>query len=201
MPASLGKWLELDEEQLNTMSAASIQDAFVEGIGVRAIAGAGKLIHSYTWKFYGVCTLEQSKKFDGVSNVQISFPGAAEKQLPATVEDVIVDQEEGLAKIVLRCEYVGADLMGLADATVKIDFNAYKGLRINAKALHIVDGEKGVYVKYGNMARWRKIQILYQDNEYILVPEGGKIGTDNEVTLFDEVIVEGTDLKDGKLLK
>ena len=42
--------------------------------------------------------------------------------------------------------------------------------------------------------------MLYQDDEYILVPEGGKVGTDNEVRLFDEVIVEGTDLYDGKIL-
>ena len=73
-------------------------------------------------------------------------------------------------------------------------------MRINAKALHIVDGEKGVYVKYGNLARWRRITVLYQNEEYILVPEGGKVGTENEVRLFDEVIVEGSDLRDGKML-
>ena len=30
--------------------------------------------------------------------------------------------------------------------------------------------------------------------------EDGKVGTDNELRMFDEVIVEGTDLKDGKIL-
>ena len=73
-------------------------------------------------------------------------------------------------------------------------------MRVSAKALNIVDGVKGVYVKYGNLARFRKITVLYQDDQYILVPEGGKVGTDNEVRLFDEVIVEGTDLYDGKIL-
>jgi len=71
---------------------------------------------------------------------------------------------------------------------------------LDADALHIVDGEKGVYVKYGNLARWRKIQIVYQNEEYLLVAEDGKVGTDNELRMFDEVIVEGTDLKDGKIL-
>ena len=63
-----------------------------------------------------------------------------------------------------------------------------------------MDGEKGVYVKYGNLARWRKIQIVYQNEEYMLVAEDGKVGTDNELRMFDEVIVEGTDLRDGKIL-
>ena len=100
----------------------------------------------------------------------------------------------------MSCEYVGADVLSLASATARIDFESFKGVRVSTKALNIVNGEKGVYVKYGNLARFRKITVLYQDDEYILVPEGGKVGTDNEVRLFDEVIVEGTDLYDGKIL-
>ncbi len=33
-----------------------------------------------------------------------------------------------------------------------------------------------------------------------LIPPDGAIGTDNEVRLYDEIIVEGTNLQDGKLL-
>ena len=91
-------------------------------------------------------------------------------------------------------------MLGLSLEEAKIYFESYEGLRVDADALHIVDGEKGVYVKYGNLARWRKIQIVYQNEEYMLVAEDGKVGTDNELRMFDEVIVEGTDLRDGKIL-
>ncbi|MDD6717717.1 MAG: HlyD family efflux transporter periplasmic adaptor subunit, partial [bacterium] len=67
-------------------------------------------------------------------------------------------------------------------------------------ALHIKDGAKGVYVKYGDLQRFRRITILYEDENYILVPKDGALGTENEVRLYDEVIVEGTNLQDGKLL-
>ena len=111
-----------------------------------------------------------------------------------------MDEDSGLAKVVLECEYVGTDVLELSQATAKVDFTSYEGIRIDARALHIVDGQKGVYVKYGNLARWRKITVLYQNEDYILVPKDGKIGTDNEVRMFDEIIVEGNDLKDGKIL-
>lgn len=199
--APSGDWLEIDADQFNAMNAEEINSTFKDGNGIRSMKGAGKLVKSYTWHFYGTCPVGEMKRFEGVKNVELSFPGEAEKPLPAVVEQVTADEDSGLAKIVLRCEYVGADVMGLSSAAARIDFHSYKGIRVNAKALHIVDGEKGVYVKYGNLARWRKIEILYQDDEYILVPEGGKVGTENEVCLFDEVIVEGVDLKDGKLLK
>ena len=68
------------------------------------------------------------------------------------------------------------------------------------RALHIVDGERGVYVKYGNLQRFRKITILFEDENYLLVPADGQVGTDNEVRLYDEVIVEGPNLQDGGLI-
>ena len=63
-----------------------------------------------------------------------------------------------------------------------------------------MDGQRGVYVKYGNLQRFLKIATLYENDSYILIPENGKIGTDNEVRLYDEIIVQGTNLQDGKLL-
>ena len=198
--ADTAQMLTYSKEELDGMSALEMTDALLDGAGVRGVSGAGKLVTDYKWYFYGVCTADESKKFENVSSVDISFPGAAEKVLPATVESVEVDEASGLAKFVLSCEYVVADVMSLASATARIDFESFKGVRVSAKALNIVDGEKGVYVKYGNLARFRKITVLYQDDKYILVPEGGKVGTDNEVRLFDEVIVEGTDLYDGKIL-
>ena len=193
-------FLTYTKEQLDEMDPETLKNAIRENSGIEAMTGAGKIVTSYTWRFYGVCSLEESQKFENVTNVKISFPGKAEKVLPAVVESVTVDEEAKLAKVVIRCEYIGADVLTLCDAQAKIDFQSYEGIRINAKALHIVDGTKGVYVKYGNLARWRKIDIIYQNDEYLLVAEGGKIGTDNEVRLFDEVIVEGVDLKDGKIL-
>ncbi len=45
-----------------------------------------------------------------------------------------------------------------------------------------------------------KITTLYENDSYILVPEDGKLGSANEVRLYDEIIVQGTNLEDGKLL-
>jgi hypothetical protein len=45
-----------------------------------------------------------------------------------------------------------------------------------------------------------RFKTLYENNNYILVPEDGKLGSANEVRLYDEIIVQGTNLEDGKLL-
>ena len=114
--------------------------------------------------------------------------------------DVTTDEETGLAKVALECRSINAQVLCLNYEEAEISLHTYQGIRIDRRALHIVNGQRGVYVKYGDLQRFRRITILYEDDTYILVPEGGKVGEDNELRLYDEVIVEGSNLQDGKLL-
>ena len=136
---------------------------------------AGQIATGFSWKFYAVCDLDTAARFDGLSTVKISVPGKQNTPLSATVEEVTEDKDNGIAKIVLQCQ-------------------------TDKAALHIVNGQRGVYVKYGNLQRFLKITTLYENDSYILVPEDGKLGSANEVRLYDEIIVQGTNLEDGKLL-
>ena len=105
-----------------------------------------------------------------------------------------------MAKLVFSCQSINAEILSFGEETAKVDIRTYEGIRIDKDALHIVDGDRGVYVKYGNLQRFLKITTLYEDDRYILIPADGAIGTDNEVRLYDEIIVQGTGLEDGKLL-
>ena len=114
--------------------------------------------------------------------------------------EVTTDEDNGVAKLVFECQTINAEILSFGQETAQIDIKTYEGIRISKEALHIVGGNRGVYVKYGNLQRFLKITILYEDENYILIPADGAIGTDNEVRLYDEVIVQGTNLQDGKLL-
>ena len=109
-------------------------------------------------------------------------------------------EEDGIAKLVFECQSINAEILSFGQETAQIDIKTFEGIRIDKEALHIVDGSRGVYVKYGNLQRFLKITILYEDENYILIPDDGAVGTDNEVRLYDEIIVQGTNLQDGKLL-
>ena len=161
---------------------------------------AGQIATGFSWKFYAVCDLDTAARFDGLSTVKISVPGKQNTPLSATVEEVTEDKDNGIAKIVLQCQTISAEVLGLGCETVQVDLKTYEGIRIDKAALHIVNGQRGVYVKYGNLQRFLKITTLYENDSYILVPEDGKLGSANEVRLYDEIIVQGTNLEDGKLL-
>lgn len=193
-------FLAADVETLAAQTPAEFA-AFLQGGAERQPQGlAGKVVTSYSWHFYGLCTAQQSQKFTEGGKVNISFPGHADTPRPAIVESVQLDEDADLARIVLSCEYMSADLLALGRQAAQVDFVSYEGLRVDARALHIVDGERGVYVKYGSLTRFRRITVLYENEDYILVPLNGKVGTDNELRMYDEIIVEGSGLRDGKLL-
>lgn len=192
--------LDLEEQTLKDATPSQLQDLLNEGVADSTEALAGRIVEGFSWRFYTVCDLDTAARFDGVTNVRISVPGKEDTPLDATVSSVETDEAAGLAKVVIECQTINADVLRLGQEMAQIDLKTYEGIRIDKDALHIVDGQKGVYVKYGDLQRFRKITILYEDDTYMLVPDDGGIGKDSEVRLYDEIIVEGSNLQDGGLI-
>ena len=192
--------ISMDQETLDAMSSAELQSLLEQGVETSPAGLAGHIITGFSWRFYGVCSLETAGRLDGITRVNISVPGKENDPLPATVVEVTEDEETGTAKVVIECRSINANVLRFGIEEAQVDLTTYEGIRIDRRALHIKDGAKGVYVKYGDLQRFRRITILYEDENYILVPKDGALGTENEVRLYDEVIVEGTNLQDGKLL-
>lgn len=190
----------LGQETADNATVSELSDLLSQDLTASADGKAGWIVSGFSWRFYATCDLDTAARFDGLTSVKISVPGKQDDPLSATVVSVETDEEAGLAKIVLECGTINSEVLTLGQETAQIDLHTYTGIRIDSKALHIVDGNNGVYVKVGNLQRFRKITILYQNEDYILVDTDGAVGTDNEVRLYDEVIVEGTNLQDGKLM-
>lgn len=192
--------IKADRQALDDADPATLQQMLSTGFPAADSSRAGQITTGFSWKFYAVCDLDTAAQFDNITSVKISVPGKQNTPLTATVEEITQDKDNGIAKIVLECQTINAEILSFGQETAQIDLKTYEGIRIDKEALHIVDGQRGVYVKYGNLQRFLKITTLYENDSYILIPDNGKVGTDNEVRLYDEIIVQGTNLQDGKLL-
>ena len=136
-----------------------------------------------------------------MTNVRISIPGKEETPLDATVSSVELDEESGLAKIVIECQTINSDVLRLGQETAKIDLQTYQGLRIDKDALGTSwTARKASMSNTGTCSGSERSKILYEDDTYMLVPSDGSVGGDSEVRLYDEVIVEGSNLQDGGLI-
>lgn len=199
-------YLSCDEETLQSATPSELQSMLRNGLETDGSGYVGKIITSYHWNYYGICTLEQANELEQLSSVTVRFPGRAEEALPALVSEIVKDEDNDIAKFSLSCEYTGSEVLGLGQQAIEIELKTYTGLRVPTASLHIVDDAKGVYIKYGNLAKFRKIESIYQDSEYILVPNPDKMTSEeaaaaiSEIRLYDEVIVQGKGLYNNKLL-
>lgn len=189
--------LDLSEDTLKSDTAAALSERLQQEIPTTGSDLAGRIVTGFSWRFYGVCDPDTAARFDGVTSVKIRVPGKQDEALDATVTELAADETAGLAKITLECRTINADVLRLGREDAEIVLNTYEGIRVSKRAMHIVDGERGVYVKYGSLQRFRRIVVLFEDETYLLLdPEA----EDNEVRLYDEIIVEGPNLQDGGLV-
>ena len=216
--------LNAGADDILALSAQELQ-GYLDSDPVIALDGcAGKIVAGFTWRYVGVCSAKQGEKLLGQdgkplrSAVEISFPGRMENGLKATIAEVSIDADSGLARFVLTCNSINGDVLCLNRAAARISVGERSGLRVPAAAVHYLkeDGTEaetqgenyvpGVYVKLGNIARFCRIDPvdadhpLITDGDYILVLPEGTEGSVSKVRLYDEIIVSGQNLYDGKLL-
>ncbi len=183
---------------IHEMPPAELQNFILSSLPQPNTGTIAKVSENYKWYVYSVLPLEGSHAYTVGGHVTISFLYTPAINLNAEIISVEEDVENQILKVGFQFTEVTPDTVNLRIQPIKISFKEYTGLRIDKRALHIVDGVMGVYVRYGNIAQFKPITPIFEDEYYYLVPL--TTSENNGVKLYDEIIVEGRDLYDGKLL-
>ena len=101
----------------------------------------------------------------------------------------------------LLCDYINEDVVTLEKENAQITFQVYEGLRVDAAARRVSEGEDYVYVKRGNTAQKRYIDVIFEDQNYILVnPDSQDTQEKTYLKMYDEVITDTGNLYEDKVL-
>ena len=159
---------------------------------------ACKIISDYHWFFVFETNEKYAKQFENVQKVNLTFSYSAAGKIPAKVVSCTADEETNAYKVVLKCDYLGAELARLRIAEAAVEFEDYEGIKVERSALRIENGEVGVYVKFGSAVTFKKVDIVYETEDFIL----SKVNStdDDYLELYDEIFIEGKDLYVGKEL-
>lgn len=158
----------------------------------------GKLVTSYTWYVQTLVSTDTVKNLENGDYVNIVLKDDSSKEFKAEIvsgADVSLGQKETL--LVLKLNEMDADIAKLRKAEIEIRRNKYEGIKIPSEALHVVDGKKGVYVLIASQIKFREVNIIYSDDDYVLA-EYDESNT-NSIHLYDKIITQGKDLKDEKV--
>lgn len=158
----------------------------------------GKLVEKFDW--FMVCNVDKSSIGDlNVGDkINVSFPYSSVKETSVQVVSINDTKSDKIA-VVLRCNCMDSDLANLRKENAELIINKYKGLKVKPSAIRVnKKGEKGVYVKTGNIIKFKKVDIIYAGKKYVIVDN--KEGKSDYIKLYDNVVVEGTELYDRKVI-
>ena len=181
-------------------------------------AYVGKVIKGVAW--YLLCPISYDDSVNishNSSEVKVRLPYATGADIPAKVRYVKQFADEEQVMLVLECNFMNDALSKIRNESVEIVINEYEGLMVPKSAIHddylerenddgTVTKEKvqGVYVNYGNELIFRQISILYSGDTYVICdenPDPESLIEGRSIALYDQVVIEGSDLFNGKLIE
>jgi hypothetical protein len=156
----------------------------------------GKMIDDYRWR---MATVVPTNSVIGVAKehiVELRI-GAFPQAVPALVIDVR-DQGDGYTIIVFESEMLNEEFVRPRVASVRLMLGGYSGIRLPQSAVVFNrEGESGVFVRNGTVLEFRKVRMFRSDDDFVIVEN-----TDEEgyLQLFENVVVSGSNLYDGRVL-
>ena len=157
---------------------------------------AGKLITDHTW--YAVVETDSAtaSAFTSGQTYALRFLGV-DQALDMKLHRTVTSSREDAVLLIFTSNRISPDFSYTRCQRVEITSSTGEGYAVPQKAVRSIDGVTGVYVLDRYVVRFRRISILSEENGmYICDPT--LTGADC-LKLYDSIIVEGSDLYDGKI--
>ncbi|MGI6255621.1 MAG: HlyD family efflux transporter periplasmic adaptor subunit [Acutalibacter sp.] len=188
-------------------------------------SAAGKICQDFNWYVACIFNEDEMIHLEGVENVSLDIPFASTEKIPATVVAKNYDEESGNTAVIFQCSYMDSEIASVRNEAVQVTVATYSGVLVNERALRFEDVEytttdedgntvtkvqenvRGVYVLYGGQLEFVQVFTDHSVNGYAICKtelsseEQAMLVTKSTIQLYDQIVVEGTDLYDGKIVE
>lgn len=171
----------------------------------------GKLVSDYTWYIAAEVSINDSLNFKTGDKLTINTSLKSNPELSVTVHAINMSLDSDRAVIIFSCQEISGELSSMRSGNMTVVKKKYSGFAVSSKALRVVnrhveaaDGtvtEKavtGVYVVNGFTANFVPVNIIYTYDGKAICE---KIQGDSNLKLYDEIIVKGKNIYDGKIIE
>ena len=155
----------------------------------------GKIVGSYKWYLVTVMDSKYSLLMSEGEKMKINMPYYGFKNVEVVVEKISTTQNDKVA-VAFSCNMMNETYANMRTEDIELVFKEYTGYKINSSAIRREKDEKGkevdvVYILRGD--------IMYDAGDYVIVSEESKATSGyRPIKRYDEVIVKGRNLSDGK---
>lgn len=184
----------LTPERLMEMTVAEFESVQPDETGANAI---GRLVTSATW--YYACVVPASELSGVEEGNRATLTFARDYYQPVTMRVArLGGNEAGSRLLVLSSDRALQNVTLLRQQSAEIVFTSYSGLRVPKSAVRVENGQMGVYILEGTLAKWKPITILHDTGESYVVTLD--TSSTNNLWPGDELIINAKNLYDGKVV-
>lgn len=158
----------------------------------------GKIVNNYSWSAAMLVGVDDISDLNVGDSVSLRFVNM-EKETAAGTVSKITGEDGGKAVIVVTSNRYVSGIYSTSVAEAELIKNSYSGFKIPSESIRIKDGAKGVYVIRSGAARFIPIKISYSDENFSIVSAAE--GESRTLKLYDELIVSGRNVYEGKEVK
>ncbi len=147
----------------------------------------GKIVDDYEWDLVGIVNPKDAS-FNPGKEVKVKLSSTPDL-LTAKIADVIETDDPEECVIVLSCEKLNFNLVQYRTERVEIILDDFNGIKVPREAVRFnKNNEKGVYVLLGQRIAFKKVDVIYECDEYLL----SAITSDTSyISVYEDIILSG----------
>jgi len=187
--------------KLSSMSAYDIENFIInekpQSVSENVI---GKLVADFDWYYVFMLPIDDNEYHERIkvgTSLKIRYSDISDRAVNVTVCNVMLDNENSKMAVFVKSNQMTGKFCSARKEKAEIIFSTVKGYKVPKSAVRIVDNEKGVFVVIGQQMMFRKVDVIFEEKDYVVCKAVNGSGT---LKPFDDVIVKGTDLYDGKTI-
>lgn len=193
----------IPHKDIENVTSDAIKKAINDAGNIPLTEGSGKIICNFNWYLLASVHNAQANDLKIGDKKEILLGKNGEISLYATVYAINRSSADETA-LVFVCNQMNEAYAHLRVEDAKIVLSRYTGYKINNAAIRTKENVKGVYVVRNNVVVFRQLNLLESQENYSIaqVPsnQSSAEGYKN-IKLYDEIIVEGKNLYEGKVVK
>ena len=115
-----------------------------------------------------------------------------------TVQRINKQSVQDNAVVVFSCNNMNTELAAMRWLEMTVVYEQYDGLKVDNRAIRVVDGVKGVYVLTASQVKFVEVNVKWTGENYSIVER--ETSDKKVLRIYDEIIVKGKNLHDGKVI-
>lgn len=168
-------------DEINNITSAKIK---------QDTSKVGKIIDGYNWQMIGVIKTNNRFIKDKYFNIRLS--GSLDL-IPVKIEDIKETGNNNEYIAILSCDRLNYQLVQDRVVKAELVFEEFSGIKVDRKAIRFLNGEKGVYVAIGQNIMFRKLDVIYEGEDFVI----SRMTSDSSfISLYEQILFEEVKLND-----